>query len=127
MTLDIVVIIVSLLVAAFSGASETALTSVSKIRVRTLAEEGNRRAGRVVRLQSDPRQTYLGTILLLNTLALLAAGAATGLLSSQEWPAVPGIVATVVLALVALVFCEYAPKSLALQNSERVALSVVGF
>ena len=126
MTVDIVVIAVALVVAAFSGASETSLTSVSKIRVRSLAEEGDRRARRVVRLQADPRQTYLATILFLNTMALIAAGAAVGVLSSQEWPQIPEIVATVALALVALVFCEFAPKSLALQSSERVALDIVG-
>ena len=126
MTLDIVIIIVSLIVAAFSGASETALNSVSKLRVRTLAEEGNRRARRVVRLQSDPAQAYLATILFLNTLALIVAGAAAGLLSSSEWPNLPEIVSTLGLSLVALVFCEFAPKSLALQNSERVAFAVVG-
>ena len=126
MTVDLIIIAVSLLVAAFSGASETSLNSISKIRVRTLADEGNRRARRVARLQADPRQAYLGTILLLNTLALIVAGAAAGVLSSSQWPNVPEIVATLVLSLVALVFCEFAPKSLALQHSERYAFAVVG-
>ena len=51
MTWLLVLLVASLVLAAFAAAAETALTSVSRIRMRSLAEEGNSRAARVVRLQ----------------------------------------------------------------------------
>ncbi len=54
MTPLIVAIVLGLIVAAFAAAAETSLTSVSRIRMRSLAEDGNRRARTVTRLHADP-------------------------------------------------------------------------
>jgi magnesium and cobalt exporter, CNNM family len=121
MTALIVILVVGLAVAAFAAAAETSLTSVSRIRMQSLAEEGNRRAQRVVRLHNDPN-AYLSTILTLNTVALIVASTSTALLIDQYLHSVPQIVGTVVLSAIALMFCEIAPKSLALRFNERVAL-----
>ena len=66
----IVVIAIGLVVAAFAAAAETSLTSVSRIRMRSLAEDGNKRARTVTRLHADPN-AYLSTILSLNTVAVI--------------------------------------------------------
>ncbi|MBV8194405.1 MAG: HlyC/CorC family transporter [Candidatus Dormibacteraeota bacterium] len=125
MTAMLVLLVVGLVVAAFAATAETSLTSVSRIRMRSLAEEGNRRAQRVVRLHNDPN-AYLTTILTLNTVALIVASTATAVIIDQYLHSVPQVVGTALLALVALMFCEIAPKSLALRFNERVALSVSG-
>ena len=125
MTPLVVLLIAGLIVAAFAAAAETSLTSVSRIRVRSLAEEGNRRAQRVVRLHNDPN-AYLTTILTLNTVAVIVASTSTAILIDQYIHQLPQIVGTVVLSIVVLMFCEIAPKSIALRFNERVALTLGG-
>ena len=121
MTPLIVVIVVGLVIAAFAAAAETSLTSVSRIRMRSLAEEGNRRARTVTRLHADPN-AYLSTILTLNTVAVIVVSTATALLIGSYLTTIPQVVGTIVLSVVVLIFCEIAPKSLALRFNERFAL-----
>src|SRR5438132_11963147 len=121
MTPLIVILVAGLILAAFAAAAETSLTSVSRIRMRSLAEEGSRRAQRVVRLHNDPN-AYLSTILTLNTVAVIVSSTSTAILIDQYLHSVPQIAGTVVLAAIVLMFCEIAPKSLALRFNERFAL-----
>lgn len=125
MTPLIVVIILGLVIAAFAAAAETSLTSVSRIRMRSLAEDGNKRARTVTRLHADPNG-YLSTILSLNTVAVIVVSTATALLISNYLQKLPQAVGTVVLSVVVLIFCEIAPKSLALRFNERFALVLAG-
>jgi putative hemolysin len=125
MTPLIVVIVFGLVIAAFAAAAETSLTSVSRIRMRSLAEEGNRRARTVTRLHADPN-AYLSTILTLNTVAVIVVSTATALLVGSYLTKIPQVVGTVVLSIVVLIFCEIAPKSLALRFNERFALVLAG-
>ena len=125
MTPLIVVIILGLVIAAFAAAAETSLTSVSRIRMRSLAEDGNKRARTVTRLHADPNG-YLSTILSLNTVAVIVVSTATALLISNNLQRIPQAVATIVLSVVVLIFCEIAPKSLALRFNERFALVLAG-
>lgn len=119
----LVLLLLSLVLATFAATSETALTSASSIRMRSLAQEGDRRARRVVALREDPN-SYLSAILALNTVAVIIASTASTLLIVHYVTAVPEVVGTIALSLVVLIFCEIAPKSLALRFNERVALSV---
>jgi putative hemolysin len=121
----IIAIVVGLVVAGFAAAAETSLTSVSRIRMRSLADEGNRRARTVTRLHADPN-AYLSTILTLNTIAVIVVSTATALLIGSYLTAIPEAVGTAVLSIVVLIFCEIAPKSLALRFNERVALVLAG-
>ncbi|MGA8015916.1 MAG: hemolysin family protein [Candidatus Dormiibacterota bacterium] len=111
----------SLILAAFAAAAETALTSVSRIRMRSLAEDGNPRAVRVVHLHNDPN-AYLSTILSVNTVAVIVASATTALIVTTTARSVPEALFTALLSIFVLVFCEIAPKSLALRFNERFAL-----
>jgi CBS domain containing-hemolysin-like protein len=125
MTPLIIVIVVGLVIAAFAAAAETSLTSVSRIRMRSLAEDGNKRARTVTRLHADPNG-YLSTILTLNTVAVIVVSTATALLIGSYWRNIPQAVGTIVLSIIVLIFCEIAPKSLALRFNERVALVLAG-
>ena len=125
MTPLIIVIVVGLVIAAFAAAAETSLTSVSRIRMRSLAEDGNKRARTVTRLHADPN-AYLSTILTLNTVAVIVVSTATALLIGSYWRNIPQAVGTIVLSIIVLIFCEIAPKSLALRFNERVALVLAG-
>lgn len=123
MTGLILLVVLGLVVAAFAAATETALTSVSRLRMRSLAEEGSRRAAIVVRLQDDPNG-YFSTILSLNTVAVIVASTASTLIGSRHAHTFPQWVVTVLLSAFVLIFCEIAPKSIALRYNQRVALIV---
>src|SRR5258708_18562463 len=73
--------------AGLASGTETALTSVGRMRVRYLAEEGSPAARTLQRLQRDPNR-FLSTVLLVNTVALITASSATTLLADDvftEW------------------------------------------
>ena len=125
MTPLIIVIVLGLVVAAFAAAAETSLTSVSRIRMRSLADDGNKRARMVTRLHADPN-AYLSTILTLNTVAVIVVSTATALVIQADLRTVPQVVGTLVLSIVVLIFCEIAPKSLALRFNETFALVLAG-
>ena len=123
MTGLIVLLVVGLIVAGFAAAAETTFTSVSRIRMRSLSEQGNRRAAMVVRLHNDPN-AYLSTILSLNTTAVIVASTATAILIDSYLHAVPQVVGAIVLSVFVLIVCEIAPKSLALRFNEAFALAL---
>jgi magnesium and cobalt exporter, CNNM family len=117
----VVLLVVSLVLAGFAAASETALTSVSRLRIRSLADEGDRRAAVVVRLHNQPN-AYLSTILSINTVAVIVASTSATLIIANTYHSFPDWAGTVILSAIVLVFCEIAPKSLALRFNERLSL-----
>jgi CBS domain containing-hemolysin-like protein len=121
----VVLLIASLLLAAFAATAETALTSVSRLRMRSLAESGDRAARRVVRLHENPN-AYLSTILTVNTLAVIIASTVTALIVVDHWGSGADAAATAVLSVFVLVGCEILPKSVALRFSQRVARLLSG-
>ena len=122
-TLALGAIFVLLLLSAFFSGSETALTAASRPRIHQLAEQGNRRADMVRRLQQQ-RERLIGAILLGNNLVnVMASALATGLLIRLFGD--PGIIyATVIMTLLILIFAEVLPKTYAISRSVRTALAV---
>ncbi len=112
-----------LLLIAVDSAVETALTNISRLRLRQLLDRGIPRAQAISDLLDNP-QRFPATILFVNTVSLLAVGSLT-LYASQgfiEWWAHP--LAVVIAALIVLIFGVAVPKSLALRNPERMALAL---
>lgn len=114
-------LIAGLILAAFAAAAETALTSVSRLRIRTLSDEGNTAAEVVLRLHNDPN-AYLSTILSINTVAVIVSSTAVTLLITTRFRDFPEAAATALFSAFVLIFCEIAPKSLALRFNEQLAL-----
>ncbi|MDA8230431.1 MAG: HlyC/CorC family transporter [Magnetospirillum sp.] len=110
-----------LLLLAFFGAAETALTVASKPLMHTLEAEGDRRAALVNRLRAR-KERLLGSILLGNTLVhILATSLATGVAIGLAGEA--GIAyATAVMTVVVLIFAEIMPKTVAIRHANRVAV-----
>jgi putative hemolysin len=109
--------------AAFMSAAEISLVSVSRFRVRSLYEEGQRGATTLVRLLEQPNR-FLSTILMLTLLIQVGASAiATSLALSLELP-VAAAIATGVMTFLIFIFSEMAPKTYATNNPEKVALAV---
>jgi putative hemolysin len=128
---ELSVLVVCVFAAALASGTETALTSVNRLRVRHLAEDGSPRAAILQRLQGDP-QRFLGTVLIVNTFALIVASAAATLLGLTLLdPHLPEGLGTIgdflvsfVLSLFLLIFAEITPKTLAVRHADRVALQV---
>ncbi|WP_366656986.1 HlyC/CorC family transporter [Fodinicurvata sp. EGI_FJ10296] len=116
-------IAVLLLLSAFFSGSETALTAASRAKMHQLEQDGNTRAATVNRLRLD-KERLIGAILLGNNLVnILASALATTLFIAVVGEgAVP--IATVVMTLLVLVFSEVLPKTVAIQQSDRIALAV---
>jgi CBS domain containing-hemolysin-like protein len=126
---EVVLLVACVLVAALASGTETALTSVGRLRVRHLAEEGSRAAATLQRLQQDPSR-FLSTVLVVNTVALILASFATTLLSLTFLPREFGfwgdLGVSLALSVFLLIFAEVTPKSLAIRNADRVALAAAG-
>ena len=107
---------------AFFSASETALTSVNRIRLKNRAEAGDRRARTVLRL-SDDFDATLSTILIGNNVVNNAAAAIATVVATALLGASGATVATLVITAVVLIFGEILPKSFAKEAAEPVALA----
>ena len=116
-------IVVLLILSAFFSGSETALTGASRPRIHQLAEQGNRRADMVRRLQSQ-RDRLIGAILLGNNLVNILASALATAILIRLFGGAGVLYATVVMTFVILIFSEVMPKTYALARAERAALAV---
>lgn len=120
---QLIVLIVLLMMSAFFSASETALMTLSKIRVRHLVEEKVKGADRIQKLLDNPSK-LLGAILVGNNVVNIGASALmTSIFIVNFGEAGVGI-ATAVMTVVVLIFGEITPKTLAAQNSEKLAFRV---
>ncbi len=112
---------------AFFSASETALTSLSRIRLRNMVEERIKNADKISRLLDDPNR-LLSSILVGNNLVNNGASALTTALAIQVFHGDAGSgasVATAFITVVILIFGEITPKTIAAQQAEKTALVVV--
>jgi len=132
--IELGVLIVCFFVAALASGTETALTSVGRLRVRFLAEQGSKSARVLQRLRADPNR-FLSTVLFVNTLALILASTSTALLSDSFFTAwgMPSplklwfaLLVSFVLSVILLIAAEVTPKTLAIAQAERLALFVAG-
>ncbi|TMB86726.1 MAG: HlyC/CorC family transporter [Chloroflexi bacterium] len=131
---EVIVLILCFFVAALASGTETALTSIGRLRVRFLAEQGSKAAGILQRLRADPNR-FLSTVLFTNTLALIVASTSTTLLTDSLFASwgVPSefhlwlaLLTSFLLSVVLLIAAEVTPKTLAIRYAERVALAAAG-
>ncbi|MFT9497001.1 HlyC/CorC family transporter [Anaerosolibacter sp.] len=109
---------------AFFSASETALMSLSKIRVRHMVEENIRGAQSIEKVIENPSK-LLSTILIGNNVVNIGASALATALALELFGSKGVGIATGMMTVLVLVFGEITPKSLAAQNSEKVSLKFV--
>lgn len=124
----IVIFIFLIAMSALFSMSETAFMSVNKIRIKTLAEEDNKKAQLIAALLADQHR-LLSSILVGNNLVNIAASSlTTSFVISIFGNEGTGVaIATGVVTLVILIFGEITPKSLATQNAESIAFGVCRF
>ena len=123
---QIIFLLILLALSAFFSSSETALTTVNKIRMRTLAEAGNTKAKKVLKVtENSPKM--LSAILIGNNIVNLSASSLTTSLAIKLFGNVGAGVATGILTFLILIFGEVSPKTLSTIKADKISLSIAGF
>lgn len=123
--LQLIILIVALILCGFASAAETALTSVSRIKLKNLIEEGDQQAQEIEMLLAEPN-TFLSTILVVNSVAVIVASSMATVLALQFSETWGELISSVLISVVVLIFCEITPKTAAVQNPLRWAKALVG-
>lgn len=117
----IIGIAVLIIFSAYFSATETAFTSVNRIRIKNLANDGNKKAREVLDL-SEKFDSMLSTILVGNNIVNIAMSSIATVLFIELYPVYGATVATAVITVIVLIFGEISPKSLAKENPEKFAM-----
>ncbi len=120
-----IILFVLLLLSAFFSSAETALMTVNKIRLRTLAESGDKRAERVLAITEDSGK-LLSAILIGNNIVNISASSIATVLATKLLGSAGAGIATGVLTILILIFGEISPKTLATIHAEKLALLYAG-
>lgn len=114
---------VTLLIAAALALAETSLTHVGRVKALSLVEEDRKGARSVLQLVENPAGFLNVVLLLILIVQVLGASLAT-LFAERVAGEFGWILSSLVLTVISFVFAEAAPKTFAIQHSERVALRV---
>lgn len=120
---QLVIIFFLLIMSAFFSSSETALTMANKVRLKALADEGNRRAKTALRVLEDYGK-MLTAILIGNNIVNIAASSIATIFATRISISV-GVV-TSILTVAILIFAEIVPKNISTVKSENLALAFAG-
>lgn len=116
-----VIIVVLLLLSAFFSSAETSLTTINPIKVRTLIENGNKRAMTLQKV-TDQHGKMLSAILIGNNIVNISASSLATTMAISVWGNYAVGIATGILTLLVLLFGEILPKNIAMFKSEPLAL-----
>lgn len=126
---QLIAIIILLCLSAFFSSSETALTTVNQIRMRTLADNGDKRAARVLHVTGNPGK-MLSAILIGNNIVNLSASSISTSLAIHLFGNTGAGIATGILTFLILIFGEVTPKTMATIKADSMSLTVaapIGF
>ena len=121
---QILILIILLFLSGFFSSAETSLISVSKMKMRALAEEGNHRAQKVLDITEDSSK-MLSAILIGNNLVNTFAASITATIA-YSFGGYAVSIATFIITLLILIFGEITPKTIATQHNEGMALFYAG-
>ena len=121
-SISLIIIVLCIIMSAYFSATETAFSTINRVRVKNLADKGNSRAALVLRLAED-YDSLLSTILVGNNIVNIATASLatlifTGLLGEEAGAGASTAVTTVVV----LIFGEISPKSIAKESPEKFAM-----
>lgn len=120
--IQICILIVLLFLSGFFSSAETALTTVNLIRIRTLADEGDKRASRVLSIH-ERHSKMLSTVLIGNNIVNISASSLATSLTIRLFGSHAVGITTGILTLLVLLFGEIVPKNWAMTNSEKLSLT----
>lgn len=123
--LQLVILVLLLSASAFFSSAETALMTSNKLRIRNLAENGDKRAEKVLEITANTDK-MLSAILIGNNIVNLSASALSTTLTLKMFGSSLVGIATGILTFLILVFGEITPKNVASKNAENIALKYIG-
>lgn len=123
--IQFIVLIVLLLLSAFFSSAETSLVTVNQIRMRSLADEGNKKAARVLKITSNSSK-MLSAILIGNNIVNIFASSLATTITLQLWGNRFVSLTTGILTLLVLIFGEITPKTIATFHAEKIAMTYSG-
>ncbi len=118
----LIILLILIILSAFFSSAETALTTVSKITIRSMIEEGNKKAIIVDKIINNQGK-MLSAILIGNNLVNIIASALSTILAQNLFGQYAISFATGLLTIVVLIFGEITPKSLATLNALKLSLA----
>lgn len=121
MIYSIIAMVVLVTFSAYFSATETAFTSLNRIRMKNMAQDGDRRAAEVLEL-SENYDNLLSTILVGNNIVNIALSSIATVMFIELYPKYGATIATAVATVVVLIFGEISPKSLAKESPEKFAM-----
>lgn len=120
--IQLIVILLLIALSAFFSSAETALTTVNKIKIKALADEGNKRAATLLKLTDSPGK-MLSAILIGNNIVNIGAASLTTSLMASMFGGWAISIGSGILTLLILIFGEISPKTMAAHNAEKMALA----
>ena len=121
--LTFVIILLLIILSGFFSGSETALTAASRARMHQLEKNGDKRAEQVTEL-IEHREQLIGTLLIGNNIVNILASALATSFFLGLFGDLGVAVATVVMTVLVVIFAEVMPKSIALANADKFAVTV---
>ena len=122
--LQFIILIILISLSAFFSMSETALTSLSKIRLRTMIDENIKNAKLIQNVLEDPAK-LLSAILIGNNLVNIGASSIATAMAIDRFKSQGVGIATGILTIIILIFGEITPKTFATKNSEKISIFVI--
>ena len=116
----LIVLILLLILSGFFSSAETAFTSLNRLKIKSLADEGSKRAVLVLSL-IDQNAKFLSTILIGNNIVNIVASALTTTFAMDYFGSTAIGIATGILTLLVLIFGEITPKTMASIHAEKMA------
>ena len=123
--IQLVIVIILLSASAFFSSAETALMTSNKLKMRNLAENGDKRAAKVLKV-TENTDKMLSAILIGNNIVNLTASSISTALTLKIFGSKLVGIATGILTFLILVFGEITPKNVASKNAEKMALAYIG-
>ena len=123
--IQLAVLLLLLGLSAFFSSAETALTTVNKIRVLTLVEEGDKRALRLQKVLDEPSK-MLSAILIGNNIVNMSLSSLGTVIATKAFGSAGAGIATGILTFLVLVFGEITPKACATLSAEKLSLGFAG-
>ncbi len=120
--IQLVVLVILLALSAFFSSAETALTTVNRLRVRALVDDGDARAITLSKVIDDPGK-LLSALLIGNNIVNISASSIATVLATNFFGSAGAGISTGVMTLLVLIFGEITPKTMASLKAEKIALS----
>ncbi|MBQ3061588.1 MAG: HlyC/CorC family transporter [Lachnospiraceae bacterium] len=121
-TISLIIVVFCIVMSGYFSATETAFSCLNRIKIKNLAEKGNKKAKLVLGM-SENYDTVLSTILIGNNIVnILCASLSTMLFVSWLGDEAGPSVSTAVITVIVLIFGEVTPKSIAKESPEKFAM-----